>query len=305
MENLIDNLLEADIQKVDIKRVQTLKNELAPYLTRNDKITAVILALLQQKKVGHVDKDLILNVVQRAKEPEMKKRIDAASVVVLQQQYGLSQDEALNFVAKYRDVDFEVMVDAINKLTRKKLGAERRPALETLCDFELLDIILEKDIFKPYSQDEYWQILGFTKNKDRTWTSPQGIIFDPKKKSEYPILSKAYEENIFALPMKEIPERAKSFRIVLAELQKKGVKWLAFNSLKLIPPSNYYINSGNQAVGKYKDKMVIFESKVGVNTVSAGYMAWVGPAADVQKAEGSTYTSSQQALGVIIRKLSK
>lgn len=148
------------------------------------------------------------------------------------------------------------------------------------------------DVFQPIDKDTHWRRLGIIKNDDGTWTFGK-YTFDPKAKPKYPILSHRYNKNVYVVgQLDKMPIRATSFQKVVNTLADNGVKWLEFNRLQMIPPKTIYRVTGIQVVGTYDDMMIIFETKVGVANSSAGYLAWVGFAKDVQSAATLTYQTA-------------
>jgi len=164
-----------------------------------------------------------------------------------------------------------------------------------------------EDTFQPLSNDEYYKRLGAVKNPDGSWDIGKGQSIPRKPLPRFPILSRSYAHNIFNVELlSEIPGRAKSFKYVVNLLEDDGVKWIEFSRLKMFPPLEYKVNTGIQAVGSYGDNlMIILETKVGVGSASFGYLGWVGKKSDIDNADGATYTSSNAAYQVLLRKIKK
>ncbi len=165
------------------------------------------------------------------------------------------------------------------------------------------------DIIKTPSKKDHFTRLGGTENPDGSFTFGKHTVH-PNQLSKYPILSHVYQDNIFVVEKFDaIPGRAKATGRVIEELTKMGVEWIQFSQLKMIPPHKYElgsyqhpkVNSGLQAVGRYKDLGVIYETKVGVGNPSAGFIVWVGPFSDIQRAGSASKTtgSSGAALDII------
>ncbi len=178
--------------------------------------------------------------------------------------------------------------------------------------YEKMKIVLKESgfdsVFKTPSADDRLSRIG-TKNPDGSYTVGKHTIH-PEQQSKYPILSHKFEDNIYDVERLDgIPTRARATGRVIAELAERGVEWIQFSQLKLIPPDKYAIgsgqhqkvNSGLQAVGKYKSIGIIYETKVGVRNPSAGFIIWVGPFSDIQQATGSIFGSSGAALKDILR----
>jgi len=177
-------------------------------------------------------------------------------------------------------------------------------------DTELIQLLLEQE-------DEYFEEdVQFTRSLGKEWLKeePDGTYIYAGQPINcgggggYPILSHRYDNRVHSLGTLESPPlRARSFRNVVRQLAERGVERIEFSPLKIFPPRRieYRITFGNQAVRRYGEKMVIFESKVGVGSSSAGFLAWVGPEEDVMDARGSTYVNSQAALEAILKKLDR
>jgi len=172
----------------------------------------------------------------------------------------------------------------------------------------LLEKLLKEDefdsIFQPISKEERFKRLGMVMNKGGTITY-KGQTFDPQEKG-YPILSHRYKEDVFRVEkLKEIPLRAPAFKNVVDTLSKNGVEWTEFSRIRAVPEDGS-VSAGLQAVGVYKDKGVMFETKVGVGTASAGYFAYVGSKVSLDDAgsgDTTVHPSSSAALKWILKKL--
>jgi hypothetical protein len=177
---------------------------------------------------------------------------------------------------------------------------------------KMLNIINEDSdldsLFKPASKDEVLARLGIKRILGTNNYEYKGMEFSSKS----PILSHRYNYNVFSSPIKELPTVAKASREVIRILEQRGVKWIRFLTLKLLFPrqsSSAVIKSGLQSIGIIENLVVIFESKVGVGSGSAGYLGWVGEKelfeGNPDSIVGSTYTSSKAALEVMMRKIDK
>jgi hypothetical protein len=196
---------------------------------------------------------------------------------------------------------------------RKEEEEERRPPAEapeerpeeTEGEEEARESIVKeqdfRDVFQPITFEHWFKRLGGKINPNGTWTHGK-FTFNPKPK--YPILSRAYDPHTFAVEkLHVIPPRAKASKKVVEDLSKAGVRWKQFSYIRRFPLEGYSTNSGVQAVGSYKQLMVIYESKVGVEQASAGFLYWVGPRKSIQSADGATCTSSSDAFRKILRKM--
>jgi hypothetical protein len=173
------------------------------------------------------------------------------------------------------------------------------------------------DIFKPWTDDEkkelraaYLKELGFIQQPNGDFINTKmGYTISTEEK--FSILSHSYESNVFKVEkLREVPQRASSFKNVVNLLKNEGVVWVEFSQLKRLPPEGYgYVNSGLQAVGFYKNSiLVMLETKVGVRSSSSGYLLYVGKEGGSGESvlqASTTATSSGAALGSILTKLKK
>ncbi len=161
-------------------------------------------------------------------------------------------------------------------------------------------------LFKPASKDEVLARLGIKRILGTDNYEYKGMEVSSKS----PILSHRYKYNVFSSPIKELPAVAKSSREVIRILEQRGVKWIRFSTLKLLSSEqSSSIKSGLQSIGIIENLVVIFESKVGVCSGSAGYLGWVGEKelfeGNPDSIVGSTYPSSKAALEGMMRKIDK
>ena len=151
------------------------------------------------------------------------------------------------------------------------------------------------DVFKIPTKADHWSRIG-TKNPDGSYTVGKYTVH-PGQQSKYPILSHRYKYNIYVVEKLDgIPKRAYATAGVVAELAEAGVEWLSFVQLKLIPPEQGSVNSGLQAIGKYRDLGIIYETKMGIRKHSAGFLTWVGPFSKRKSAYGTMHSSSIDAM---------
>ncbi len=139
--------------------------------------------------------------------------------------------------------------------------------------------------FKTPSKADHFDRLGGTKNPDDSYTIGKHTVHLDQK-PEYPILSHVYDEKIYVVgKLDAIPARAKATGRVIASLEAMGVEWVQFSQLQMIPSSKDKVNSGVQAVGKYGDLGVIYETMAGAPSGADWVRIWVGPFSNIQNTQ--------------------